>query len=290
MLLGPVELHELARPHEPEAREHGEEAERVDREADADAEGGDEDAGERGADHARAVEEARVERDRVRQLLPADHLERERVTAGRVEDERCPGGRGERVREPDDLRAGKRQCRQCQGDDHRRRLRDHDEPPVVEAVRDNARDQAENCERGEAAEGEEADRDGRVRELDDVPGERDVLHPGSDEGDDLAREEQPVVPVLAEACEGAAEGDGHSSSRSRRSGSIAASSASSSARLELLEAGREPGSAARLDRAQDALSLVGDRQASAASVPFVLSAADEPGSLEPRDVLRHRRG
>src|SRR5829696_7258987 len=133
-----------------------------------------------------------------------------------IENERGSGGRGKRVREPDDLRAGERQRRQRQGDDHRRCLRDHHEPPVVEAIRNDTGHEA-------------ADGDGRVRELDDVPGEGDVLHPGPDEGDDLSREEQPIVPVLAQARKGAAEGDGHSSSRSWTSGSIAASIVSSSA-------------------------------------------------------------
>src|SRR5829696_2672754 len=146
-----------------------------------------------------------------------------------IENERGTGGRGKRVRKPDDLRAGERQRRQRQRDDHRRCLCDHDEPPVVEAVRNDTGDEAEDGEGREPAEGEEADGDGRVRELDDVPGEGDVLHPGPDEGDDLSREEQPVVAVLAQACKGAAEGDGHSSSRSWTSGSIAASIASSSA-------------------------------------------------------------
>ncbi len=46
--------------------EDGEEAERVQHEADAGAESGDDDSRDRGSDHARAVEEAGVQRDRVR--------------------------------------------------------------------------------------------------------------------------------------------------------------------------------------------------------------------------------
>src|SRR5918995_1387680 len=104
----------------------------------------------------------------------------------------------------------------------------------------SAENEAEDREGREPAEGEEADGDGRVRELYDVPGEGDVLHPGPDEGDDLSREEQPVVPVLAKARKGAAEGDGHSSSRSWTSGSIAASIASSSAGSSSFKRGASP--------------------------------------------------
>ena len=178
-----------------------------------------------------------------------------------VENERGTGGCGERVREPDDLRAGERQRRQRQGDDHRRCLRDHDEPPVVEAVCDDTRDEAEDREGREPAEGQEADGDGRVRELDDVPGEGDVLHPGADEGDDLSREEQPVVPVLAQAREGAAEGDGHSSLQELDERLDRRVDRLELCRVELLQAGREPGRPAGLDRAQHALALPRDGQA-----------------------------
>src|SRR3712207_7180828 len=48
----------------------------------------DHEAGDRGAEQARGVEEARVQRDGVRELGAADHLEREGVPARCVEDER----------------------------------------------------------------------------------------------------------------------------------------------------------------------------------------------------------
>src|SRR4029453_13484122 len=99
------------------------------------------------------------------------------------------GGRGrggaEEVGQPDDVGAadgehGERRC-----DDHRRGLRDHHLAPVVEAVGDDAGDQPEDRERREAAEGQEPDGDGGMRQLDHVPGKRDVLHPGTDERDHL---------------------------------------------------------------------------------------------------------
>ena len=86
----PVERIELGDAHREQRGEHGEEARGVDREAPAGADRGDHDAGERGAEDAREVEEARVERDRVRQLVLADHLEGQVLARRCVEhDARC---------------------------------------------------------------------------------------------------------------------------------------------------------------------------------------------------------
>ena len=93
---------------------------------------------------------------------------------------------------------GEREHRERGRDDHLRRLRRHHELAVVEAVGDHARIEAEEHERQEATEREPADGERRVGQLDDEPGERDVLHPGPRERDHLAREEQAVVPVDAE--------------------------------------------------------------------------------------------
>ena len=79
-----------------ERREHGEERDSVDREADADTRSGDDDAGDRGADHAGTVEEARVQRDRVRQLV-ARRPSGTSATAGRARRRRAPCRRAARV-------------------------------------------------------------------------------------------------------------------------------------------------------------------------------------------------
>src|SRR5581483_3846921 len=74
---------------------------------------------------------------------------------------------------------------------------------------------------------------GGVGEGEDQPRERGVLHPRPGHGDDLAREEEPVVPVLAQARERARvqlqQRSRHSApSTSRASGSSARSTAASS--------------------------------------------------------------
>ena len=110
-LAAALKRHELFLPHQQEPGQDGEERDRVDREADPDAERGDQDAGDRGADDARRVEEAGVQGNRVRQLVAAHHLEGERMAAGRVEDESRSGEDREQVDEPQRLRAGEHERR-----------------------------------------------------------------------------------------------------------------------------------------------------------------------------------
>ena len=76
-----IQRDELLSPHHQQPYEHGEERDRVDREADTDPEGRDQHAGEGRPDDAGGVEEAGVQRNGVRQLVAADHLERERVAS-----------------------------------------------------------------------------------------------------------------------------------------------------------------------------------------------------------------
>ena len=64
----------------------------------------DDDAGDRGPDHPRSVEQARVEGDGVRELAPADHLESEGLPPGRVEHE---GDAAERGQDVDDRQASR---------------------------------------------------------------------------------------------------------------------------------------------------------------------------------------
>jgi hypothetical protein len=60
-----------------------------------------------------------------------------------------------------------------------------------------AHEEAEERHRQELRERERADRHGRVRQLQDEPRRRDLLHPRARERDRLPDEVEPVVPVLA---------------------------------------------------------------------------------------------
>ena len=126
------------------------------------------------------------------------------------------------------------------------------------------------------------DGDRRVRQLEDEPRGRDVLHPGPRDGDDLAREEDPVVPVLAEAAPGAAVGPqerrGHApSSISFLSAGSAASTAASSSGSRRLQPGGQPGGAPAPRGAEDAHALLRQRQLDAAPVALRAPPGDQSG-------------
>ena len=112
---------------------------RVDDEADAGADGGDQDAGHGRADDPRRVEETGVECDGVRELTAPDELERERLPPGRVEHEDHAAERRQGVDERQRDRSGERHDGEEHGDRHRGRLcRQHD-AARVEPVDDESR-------------------------------------------------------------------------------------------------------------------------------------------------------
>ena len=218
-----------------QAGEDGEEARGVEREAEPHAGAGDDRAAERGAEDARGVEEARVERDRVRQLGRADHPVGERLPRRRVEHLHGALEGGDRIDVPGLGDPGEGDRGKRGGEGHRRRLRHDDRAARVEPVDENAGEESEDRERQELGQREHADRERRAGEREHEPRLRDPLHPRPWERDELAGEEEPVVPMLAQAREGAAveaqelrAHAGRGSSSRRASGSIASSTAVSS--------------------------------------------------------------
>ena len=81
----------------------------------------------------------------------------------------------------------------------RDRLGRDQQPPVVDPVGEDAGEEAEDEERDEPEEDEQSDRERRLRLVVDEPRQRDILHPGSGQRDELPDEEEAVVPVLGEA-------------------------------------------------------------------------------------------
>jgi hypothetical protein len=199
--LAACDREELGGPHCDQGCQHGEERARVDGEAPACADSCDQDAAERRADDLRAVLQADVERHRIRQVLAADQLVDERVLARVVEDERNACAGGQDVQERKAAGAGERHDGQRGGDAHREALREHQHTTVVEAVGEHAAVQAADHERPVAAEDEQSHLERRVRQLQDEPRKRRVLHPRAAVRDDLTREIEAVVAVLAEARE-----------------------------------------------------------------------------------------
>jgi hypothetical protein len=121
----PCDRPQLVVANEREGGEHGEEADRVEREADSGPDESDQQPRDRRADDAGPVEEAGVERDRVGQLAWADHLECERLSAGSIERERDSTERGQRVDDRERRGARKRDDGEGDRDRHRGGLRRH---------------------------------------------------------------------------------------------------------------------------------------------------------------------
>ena len=182
--------------HQQQRDDHGDVAHRVDEEAHADARGGDEQPRDRGAEDARRVEQAGVQRDRVGQLRPAHHLDGEGLAHGCVDDEDRAARGGEQEHLPDLGAVGERETGEGRGDAHQRALGEDERPAPVEAVGERAAEEPEERVGTELADGERPDGVRRpVGELQDEPRLGDVLHPGAAQRHDLPAEVEAVVAV-----------------------------------------------------------------------------------------------
>ena len=182
-------------PHRQEPRDDREVADAVHEEARPHAQRSDQHARHRGTDHASRVERRRVECDRVHQVFFADQVHDERLPGRDVEriDDAEKGGEGGHV--PHDHRSAPHEQREREGREHGQRLRDDDEAVLVGAIDEHAGVEREQQHAERAQRGDQTDVEGRIRQLEDQPPLRDVLHPGADEGHALSEEEKPEVAV-----------------------------------------------------------------------------------------------
>ena len=81
----------------------------------------------------------------------------------------------------------------------RDRLGRNQQPPVVEPVGQDSGEQAQDEERDEPEEDEQPDRKRRFRLVVHEPRQRDILHPGAGQRDELPDEEEAVVAMVGEA-------------------------------------------------------------------------------------------
>ena len=174
---------------------HRQKAEAVDQETGAFADHRQQQAGHRRAHHARRVEYRRVERDGVDQIFLAGHLDHQRLAAGHVEGVDHAQQAGEREHVPDLHAAGEGEGRQREGLQHRQGLSDDDHLAAGKAVgRDPA--QRSQGEHGDLrAEPCGPEQKLGVGQAVDQPALRHVLHPGADQRDDLAADEQAEIAV-----------------------------------------------------------------------------------------------
>ena len=183
--------------HGGERADDGDVADRVDQEAPALAHRRDHDAGDGGSRDARAVDHRRVQRDRVEQVLAAaDHLDHERLPRRDVERVRDAEQRSQDEEMPHLDGAGERDCREDERENHHGGLRADEDAPPIRAIRHDAAERRQQKDRNLARESDQAEKRRGAREPVDQPRLRDGLHPGADEGDELAREEETIIPRL----------------------------------------------------------------------------------------------
>ena len=208
--------------HGEDRADHDRVADRVQREGDARACGGDDEAADRGADDARRRAEPGAQGDGVRQVVPADDLEHERVPGRRVERDRDALDEAEHVELPHRDHAREREHGEQRGVHRQHRLAGDDHPPQVDPVGDRAADERERGHGQRLDERERSHRDRGVRELEHEPVRSDLLHPGADERDAAAGEVEPVVAVAPQAAEGAVAERGERGDRVQLSASLRA--------------------------------------------------------------------
>ena len=213
---GPRSWRQVRRPkggrvHGRERDEHRREARGVDGKRRAGAERPDRQAGHGRADDARRVEHRRVEGDRVADVAAPDDLDHEALADGHVD--RIGGAEEQRQDDdhPDLDDAGQREHGEDRGEDHHHGLHDEDRLALRQRVREHAAEQPEDHHGDELRGGDHAEPERIVGELEDEPGLGNLLHPGPDQRDELAAEEQLVVAVA----EGAQPPDGVNGHRRR---------------------------------------------------------------------------
>ena len=153
---------ELPGAHQQQAGDHGEKADRVDREAEGDTHGGDQHPRHCGARGPGEVEERCVEGDRIGKLLASHHLEDEGLTSRRVHDLHRAPDRGQEEHLPHRGPPGQREDGQPRGTQQQDGLGGDDRHPLVEAVHERAAQQAQHGIGQELKGGERPEGEGRI--------------------------------------------------------------------------------------------------------------------------------
>ena len=183
-----------------ERQQRAEIAEAVGEEAERFAEGVNDEAADRRSYHARGVEERRVQRDGVADVLaPVHHVRDERVARRHLEGVEQPARQDERENYLIGNQIGEGQKSEGEGDAHTARLRAEDELAQVEPLDDRARERRKEENRQRGDEVHQPERAVRIREAEDEPAYRDAIHPQPRHRNHLGREEKPVVARVQRA-------------------------------------------------------------------------------------------
>jgi hypothetical protein len=186
---------ELVVTHQRQADDHGEETHGVDRECRSDPERADRQTRDGGADDAGAVEHRRVDRHGVADVPRPDHLDRECLANGHIDGIRTTEQHREHEDHPDLDDGGRGQDREDHRQDHHRGLDRDQGLPLGQDVGEDPGEQAEDHDRQELGARNHTQPERVAGQGQDQPPLRDLLHPGADEGDRLAAEEQAVIAM-----------------------------------------------------------------------------------------------
>ncbi len=207
--------------HGKKRRDDGEIAQAVQEKTDPLSDQGDEDARHGGSEKSRPVEHGGVQGDGIAQVpLVVDHVNDKGLPRRDVQGIDAAQEQAQHDDVPD--RHGTRQDehRQRQGLRHGQRLGQDQGPVAVPAVRQDPREGRDDKRGKLARKTDHPQQEDRIGQAVDQPAQRDLLHPGADQGNALAREEQSVIPGL-ERSKDHPEGSGlFGSHSSRRYGRI----------------------------------------------------------------------
>ena len=181
--------------HKQQAHNHRQITQAIDEKAPTFADGGYDDARNRRTNDPGAVHHRRIQCNGVDEILTTDHFRHKGLPHWNVESINDTQQRRKNHDVPDLTSIRKCQRSQGEGQKHCRSLnRQHGPSPWI-CVRHRACNRCKNHNGKLRCKTDEAEKCRRTGETINKPGLGNRLHPGTDEGCELSREEQPVIPM-----------------------------------------------------------------------------------------------
>ncbi len=181
--------------HQRQADDHGDVADRIGGKAPAFSNFRHQNSGDGWADDARAIEHRGIQRDGVHQILFADHVDEEGLTAGNVERV----DHSKRSRQHEDVphvdAPGQGEERQNAREDHGSGLSGDHQALAIDAVGGDTSERSGEENRNLAGKADAAQQQRGSRHAVDQPRLGHGLHPGADKRDELSAEEELKVAV-----------------------------------------------------------------------------------------------
>ena len=164
---------------------------------------GQEQAGHGRAEHASAVDDESIERDRVWQVVATpDHVDDEGLPRGQIDGQHAAS----KNIEGDEIPNGEQMCghdqRKGERLKHGQGLRHDQHPVAVPTINEHSGKRSDNKKRQLPGKAHYSEHQTGSGQLVDGPTESDLLHPGADEGNALPSEVEAEIPVAKGAHHG----------------------------------------------------------------------------------------